>query len=197
MRIVLGGVLGAVVLFVWGFLYWVVLSERLLPYKHMTDEAAVVEVLQENLTETGIYWFPMPQHDPDPDATADEKQAAKEAYAERHRQGPLGAVSYLVEGREVMPLSRLAKGFVINFASALIASIMLCCACGRRGYAARVAFVFGLGLFVAVSVHLIARNYMFDPLDFTLLKIGDSVVGWLLAGLAIAAVVKPRAETAG
>lgn len=189
--------LGAVVLFLWGFVYWVHLSGALVPYKHMTDEAAVVEVLQENLTETGIYLFPMPEHDPDPNATADEKKAANEAYAERHREGPLGAVSYLVEGREVMPPSKLAKGFVINFASALIASIMLCCACGRRGYAARVAFVFGLGLFVAVSVHLIARNYLFDPLDFTLLKIGDSIVGWLLAGLVIAAVVKPRAETAG
>ena len=191
----LGGVLGAVVLFLWGFLYWVVLSDTLLPYKHMADQAAVVEVLQENLTETGIYWFPMAQYDPD--ATTDEKQAAKEASYERHRQGPLGGVIYHKVGREPMAPSALVKGFVINFVSALLASILLCSACARKGYAKRVAFVLGLGLFIAVSVHLIAWNYMFSPMGFTLLKIGDSVVGWLLAGLVIAAVVKPSAETAG
>ncbi len=193
MRILLGGVLGAVVLFLWGFVYWVHLSGALVPYKHMTDEAAVVEVLKENL-ETGIYWFPMPQHDPD--ATADEKQAAMEAYEAIHREGPLGAVIYQAKGREPMEVTVLVRGFVIDFASALLASILLCCACGKRGYAARVAFVFGLGLFVAVSVHLIAWNFMLNPMGFTLLKIGDSVVGWLLAGLVIAAVVKPGAETA-
>lgn len=193
MRILLGGVLGGVVLFVWGFLYWAVLSDTLLPYKHMADQAAVVEVLQENLPETGIYWFPMPQHNPD--ATAEEKQAAREAAEESHREGPLGAVIYHAEGGEVMPPSVLVKGFVINFFSALLASILLCCACGRSGYAARTAFVFGLGLFAAASVHLIAWNFMFNPMGFTLLKIGDTIVGWFLAGLVIAAVVKPRAET--
>ena len=192
MRILLGGVLGAVVLFVWSFLYWAVLSERLLPHKHMADEAAVVEVLQENLLETGIYLFPMAQYDPD--ATAEEKQAAMEAANERHRQGPHGTVTIHREGGEPIPPSKLVKGFVIEFASALLASILLCCACGRRGYAARAAFVFGLGLFAAVSVHLIAWNFMLNPMGFTLFKIGDSVVGWLLTGLAIAAVVKPRAE---
>lgn len=194
MRIIVAGVLGAVVLFLWGFLYWVQLSWVLVPYKHMADEAAVVEVLRENLPESGMYWFPMPRHDPD--ATAEEKQAAQEAFEEAHRRGPLGAVSYHAEGSEPMEIGVLVKGFVIEFASALLASILLCCACGRRGYAARVAFVFGLGLFICVSVHLIGWNYMLDPLEFTLLKIGDSVVGWLLAGLVIAAVVKPPAEAA-
>ncbi len=195
MRIVLGGVLGAVVLFVWSFLYWVVLSERLLPYNHMTDEGAVMDVLWENLPETGVYWFPMPQHDPD--ATADEKQAAMEAFEASHREGPLGTVIYHKDGREAMAPSTLVKGFVIEFVSALLASILLCCACGRKGYAARAAFVFGLGLFAAVSVHLIAWNFMLNPMGFTLLKIGDTIIGWFLAGLVIAAVVKSRTETAG
>ncbi len=195
MRILLGGVLGAVVLFVWGFLYWVVLSERLLPYNHMTDEGAVMEVLRENLPETGVYWFPMPQHDID--ATEAEKAAATEAWQEKHQEGPLGTVIYHKDGRKAMAPSTLVKGFVIDFVSALLASILLCCACGRGGYAARAAFVFGLGLFAAVSVHLIAWNFMLNPMGFTLLKIGDTIVGWLLAGLVIAAVVKPRAGTAG
>ncbi len=195
MRILLGGVLGAVVLFVWSFLYWVVLSERLLPYNHMKDESAVVEVLVENLRETGVYWFPMPKHDLD--ATKEEKKAATEAWQEKHQEGPLGTVIYITDGRKAMAPSTLVKGFVIDFVSALLASILLCCACGRRGYAARAAFVFGLGLFAAVSVHLIAWNFMLNPMGFTLLKIGDSIVGWFLAGLVIAAVVKSRAETAG
>ena len=195
MRILLGGVLGAVVLFVWGFLYWAVLSGMLLPYNHMTDEGAVMDVLRENLPETGVYWFPMPQHDPD--ATKEEKKAATEAWMEKHQEGPFGTVIYHTEGHKAMAPSTLVKGFVINFVSALLASILLCCACGRTGYAGRVAFVLGLGLFIAVSVHLIAWNFMDNPMGFTLLKIGDSVVGWLLAGLVIAAVVKPRAQTAG
>ena len=195
MRILLGGVLGAVVLFVWGFLYWVVLSGMLLPYNHMTDEGAVMDVLRENLPETGVYWFPMPQHDPDADEA--EQEAAMEAFEASHREGPLGAVIYHADGGEPMPPSLLVKGFVIDFVSALLASILLCCACGRRGYAARAAFVFGLGLFAAVSVHLIAWNFMLNPMGFTLLKIGDTTIGWLLAGLVIAAVVKQRAETVG
>jgi len=50
-----------------------------------------------------------------------------------------------------------------------------------------------LGIFVSIVAHLTYWNWMGFPLDYTIAMMVDVIVGWILAGLGIAAVVKEKA----
>ena len=63
--------------------------------------------------------------------------------------------------------------------------------CCCSGYLARVGFVTGFGVFLALTGHIAYMNWMYFPLDYTLAYIVDAVGGWFLTGLVIAAIVKP------
>ena len=54
----------------------------------------------------------------------------------------------------------------------------------------------GLGIFVALVGHASYWNWMRFPTDYTIAFIVDVIVGWTLAGLAIAAIVRPEAKAA-
>ena len=49
-----------------------------------------------------------------------------------------------------------------------------------------------LGLFAALVTHVAYLNWMWFPVDHTLAMSADVVIGWLLAGLAMAAIVGPQ-----
>ncbi len=70
----------------------------------------------------------------------------------------------------------------------------------RRAIAGRVLFVTLLGIFGFATVSVPYWNWYGFPTDFTLAEAIDHVVGWFLAGLVLAAIVrpitpKPRLET--
>jgi hypothetical protein len=84
-------------------------------------------------------------------------------------------------------------GFVIDLMGSLLAVCLLSSVgpCGNS-YWCRVGFVAGLGVFVAIMGHLSYWNWMHFPLGYTLAFMVDVTVGWTLAGLAIAALVRPQ-----
>jgi hypothetical protein len=194
-RILIGSILGAIVFFVWGFIWWTALFLVVMPPTAMHDADAVRTVLRENLPETGVYWVPeMPIHGAE--APGPELDAAMEVWTQKHREGPLGMIMLTADGAEPMEPVVLVRGFVIEVIAALLASMLLWVACAGKGYVRRVAFVFGLGAFAAVSVHLVAWNFLYVPTAFTRFQVIDVLVGWLAAGLVIAAIVK-RPAAAG
>ena len=89
----------------------------------------------------------------------------------------------------------LGTGFVIDLLAALLAACLLSSIgpCGRN-YWCRVGFVTGLGIFVALVGHLSYWNWMHFPLGYTVAFMIDVTVGWLLAGLAIAAIIRPPTD---
>jgi hypothetical protein len=85
--------------------------------------------------------------------------------------------------------------FLMNAVSALVAAAMLAQARQTlRAYWQRVLFVAALGLFVGAMVHGPYWNWMHFPADVSLVMFADHLVGCLLAGLAIAAIVKAPAQ---
>jgi len=188
-RILIGAVLGAIVLFVWGAVYWTFLNMMVSPPNHMEDEDAVVEVLRANLSETGAYWLPdIPKLNPD--MQPDDIRVAMEGWTTRKEAGPVGIIMYQAEGA-AMTASVFAIGFLFDFIIALIASWYAFSVGG--GFGKRLLSVLGLGVFLIFANHLMHWNFMNTPNDFTKILLVDSLVGWVLAGLVIAAVVKPKA----
>jgi hypothetical protein len=189
MRVIFGGILGGVALFMWGFAYWVILSPMLMPPKPVADEVALVAAMQENLAETGVYWLPpMPMPDASLDAAAN--QQVLDDWLVRHKAGPVGMVTFHAEGSDPNDPMRLVRGVIINIVSGLLASILLFSGCRGWGYGGRLMFLIGIGLLVSTSVHLVGWNFMYSPTEWTLFRIGDSVGGWFVAGIIIAAIVK-------
>ncbi len=190
-RVIVAALIGGILLFVWGFVSWTVLTWHNTSGGQLPNEEIVVAAMQGNITESGIYWIPGMAREP---AASDEaKKAAEEAWMERHRAGPIGMLVYHPEGREPMMPKVFAQGLGLSFLSALIAAVLLVSS-GIGNYVGRVAFVTMLGLFVGITADMSEWNWFSFPMDWTLANVGDRLVGWLLVGLVMAAIVKPNAR---
>jgi len=92
----------------------------------------------------------------------------------------------------VCNVTALARGFLQMFASALLAAVLLAIAGPRlKSYVSRVGFVFLLGLFAAVTIHLAEPVWFARPWDYHLVMSFDECCKALLAGIVLAVVVRP------
>ncbi len=186
-RVLVGALLGAAVLFVWSAVSWMVI-----PWHRMEaikKEDAVIRALRASDTLRGVYWIPGPPEG----ARGEEGPEARASWAQRHRDGPVAMMVYDPEGSEPMPLAVFFKGFALNFATALVAAILLAIAAPAvRGYAGRAFLVTLVGLYVGLSTGMASWNWMNYPLRYCLEMSADSAIGALLLGLVLAAVVRPR-----
>ncbi len=185
MRILAAGVTGAVVYFVWGMLAWMVLPLHAPTVHGLPAESQVTQALTAQDLKTGVYvapWSDNASEMSDPDST----------FMKNHLAGPIFSIYYQQQGAAPMNSRVLGVGFVIDLLAATLAAWLVSSLgdCGRR-YACRVGCVAGLGVFVALIGHASYWNWMHFPWDYTLAFMIDVIVGWTLAGLAIAAWVRP------
>lgn len=182
-RIVIAGVVGGLIVFVWSFVAHMVLPLGEIGFDSLPNDEPVVSALQASVPESGLYFFPgFPNHR---DATAEEEAA----FMERVRRGPWGLVVYNAEGAEAMSPGQLLNEFLTGTIAALIAAWVLGLVGG--GYGRRALLVAMLGLFGFASIMLSYWNWYGFPTDYVLANGVTEVVGWLLAGLAMAKIVPP------
>ena len=183
-RIITGAVVGAVLVFVWGFVAHTRLPLGDMGISELPDEGAIVAPLRGTVKEPGFYMFPWV----DPDATEEERKAGEQ----RYEAGPTGIVIYQPEGRKPMSPAQLGTQFLCNLGAALVAAFLL--AGSARGYLGRVLSVAALGLFSWLIVDVPHWNWYGFPFEFTQAQVIMHVVGWLAAGIVMAAIVKPRTD---
>lgn len=189
-KICLGGLVGSIVLFVWGALAWTVLPLHSSTMKTLPNEDAVLASLRANAIEPGFYGFPCPRQESG--LTKEQQEAATKAFTEKFHEGPHGIVVLGANGGDPMPPSALLGSFLTQLVSALVAAWLLSKALGGlESYGARVQFVTVLGFLAAVVTHLPYWNWFSFPTDYTIAQLADLTIGWFLAGLVIAAIVKP------
>ncbi len=189
-QLLLGALAGAVILFVWGFLAWAVLPLHKASFRPVPNEDAVVSALGGNIGTGGVYYFPgIPEETAN--TSAEQRKANMDAYVHKHQAGPIGVVMFHPGGADPMMVGQFIGGFIIYLIAAFIASWFLSrsTAAGST-YIARVAFCGTLGVFVSFAAHLPAMNWTYFPMDYTTAMVADALIGWLLAGLALAAIVK-------
>ena len=186
-RALLAALLGAIVLMIWGAVFWTALplSQRVMD--GATDEAALAAAIGDTLPESGVYLIPWMEEGTD-----------QAGWVQRHRRGPIVQVFYRAEGAEPMAPTVFLAGFVNMFTASLIAVGILSLGLPLwPGYGQRVLVVFLLGLFAAVAVDLSAPIWMYHPWDYATFQTLYHASSWLLAGLAIAAILKPRPVAPG
>jgi len=190
-RLVLGALLSAVVLFVWGALFWVVSPLRFGVLRPLPRDEAVVGLLEQNLPHSGVFLSPFPDDDR---FNADPKEA-KEEFQKRQRKGPLVQISYRKGGVDPMSPAVLAFGFGHAFVSALlVGGLLLLALPALPSYASRLLFVFLAGVFAAVTVSLSPPVWLHQPWDLPLFNALYHASGWFVARFVLAAIVRPRPQ---
>ncbi len=86
------------------------------------------------------------------------------------------------------------RSYVLEVVGAGLIVYLLCLAGPNlRRYRERVAFVALIGLFATISGPLMDWNWLGFPLGFSMPIALDGIIGWTMAGLVIAALIKPKA----
>ena len=179
-KILVGGIAGGVVLFLWGAFSHVVLPLGEVGVRTIPDEATMMEAMRMSMTEPGFYLFPG-----EGAQGSAEEQAVWRA---RHRQGPTGVIVYQPTGGEPMPPRTFLLEIVSNILAALIAAFVASRVAGPRW--ARWQIVALLGIFTWLVVEVPYWNWYGYPTDFTLAALVDAIVAWTLVGFVVTWFVK-------
>jgi hypothetical protein len=182
-RLTLGSLCAALALFVWGAAFWM----SPLPYTVLgrtADDAAAGKALLEHFPVDATYVLPG-VYNPGDQLTA------------LHTAGPIAMVHLQRSGRPVMSPLVLATGFLQQLATVLLIGVLLTLAApGVRTYMARVRLVTVAGIAVAVFTDLGAPIWWHHPWPFHLVSAVYTVTAWFVAGLVLAAFLRPPAPRA-
>ncbi len=191
-RVLLATIVGAIIVFAWGAVSWTVLDWHWNVIRTAPKGDQIAERLKEDLPRSGVYFLPMPPHDPaNPGGKVSE--ADQEAWAARHRAGPVAMILIQRDGMEPMDPMVFARGLGIAAAGAFfMACIARICSSAKLGLLSRWAVTVFLPLFASAAVIATHWNYFYQPTDWAIHRAADVTVGWSLAGFAIAAITGPK-----
>lgn len=182
-RVILASIVGAIVAFVWGFVSWTLLPWHNNTMQGMSAQSPVVQAMREYNLSPGVHYFP-----PQPADMND--QAAMQRYAQQHIEGPVGLLWIEPDGSEPMPPLMFVRGIVLQLLAAQVASLLLYQS-GLTCYTHRVTAVVLMAVFASLIADAQLWNWLYMPMDFALVNMADHIVGWLIVGLVIAAIVRP------
>lgn len=186
MRILIAGVLGGIAMFVWTSIAHVATPLATAGISRMADEAPVLAAMQKGVgAKPGLYFFPWV-------APNDPKMMEKESAL--RKANPSGFVIYSPPGAGTAMAPLLIKEFAKELTQSLIAAFLLSLTV-LTGYLRRVGFVTLIGGFAVLGTDMSYWIWYGFPCAFTLAAMTIELVGALVAGLAIAAVLRNRAAT--
>lgn len=183
MRIVLAGILGAIAMFAWMSIAHMATPLGSTGLSQIPGEAPVIAAMQRSIGDhSGLYIFPW--IDP-----KDPKMMEK--YAKIMPTSPSGLLLYHPPSGATGMTKQLVYEFAKELIECLLAAFVLGLA-GIAGYLSRVSFVALIGVAASISTNASYWIWYGFPADYTASSIVITFVGYLAAGLAIAAIVKPR-----
>ncbi len=173
--LLIGSVLAALAMFVWGFLFWTTPLGK----AAMTpgaDPDRVQRALDELFPTDGVYFVP--------DLSEGESQ---ERWLERHRRGPLGMVIVRKAGADPMDPLLFFNGFLHQLITCvLIAWLLGKAAPALPGWGAKAGFVTLAGFAATFWAHAGDPIWFYQPWKFHLLAMLYDLVAWALAGAILA-----------
>ena len=179
MRVLLAGLIGGVVFFLWGAVAHMALPIGEMGMRAPTNEEAVLAALREGLPAEGAYYLPYLS----PDQMGDE--AATRAYSARATSNPYAWIVYQPQGRDSL---QMGSNMALQFASGTLAALLMAwlMGLGEFGFARRLGIAAALGIFAWLAISVPYWNWYRFPLDLTRANLIEQAVGWVLAGSATA-----------
>jgi len=191
MKILLAGILGGIVMFIWTSIAHMALPLGEAGLGEIPNESAVLSAMQSNIGEqTGLYIFP--GRGLGKNATRQEKQEAMKHMGEKIATNPSGILMYHAPGR---PLS-LGKLLGVEFGTELLEAILVVFLLAQTriaSFAGRVGFVLAAGILAAIATNVSYWNWYGFPCVYTASYMFIQIVGFLCAGIVAALVLRKTA----
>jgi hypothetical protein len=189
MKLLVAGIVGGVVLFLWGFVWHAVLPFGTAGMKTMAadKEAVVLEQMRGAMSERALYIFPGFDFD-DPEAMESEP------YKSRAASGPNGIVVFAPGPALEMGASTLISQLVFDLFEALVAAFLVANLAPSMGFAKRVALMPLLGVVATLMVDGSYWIWYRFPTEYFVSQLVSNALGTLFAGIAIVALLKPKAS---
>ena len=119
-KLIIGSLVGAIILFVWNFLSWVVLPIHLHTVNYTPAQDSILKLLAESGMEDGAYAMPMADNR-NAGAFDAAYQDARTKVMEKSKGKPMASVYYLKDGYN----ENIPRGFLLGFLSVFAACILL------------------------------------------------------------------------
>ena len=188
MKILLAGILGGIVMFIWTSIAHMALPLGEAGLGEIPNESTVLSAMQSNIGEqTGLYVFPgrgLGQN-----ATRQEKEEAMKHMSEKIATNPSGILMYHAPGR---PLS-LGKLLGVEFGTELLEAILVVFLLAQTriaSFAGRVGFVLVAGILAAIATNVSYWNWYGFPCVYTASYMLIQIVGFFLVGIVAALVLR-------
>jgi hypothetical protein len=177
-------VAGGLIVFIWGLFSWMVFPWHQTSLKKFTNESEVATVISENAPTAGMYV--LPNTFAYNDKTSQEHMTQGMTMMEK---GPFMFASIRPNGMGKMSLGPFILSLFIQIIGAFIVTWMLMKTKGLI-FRKQVGFVTLFGLGVGILTQIPDWNWWGFSCVYVLTNLADLVIGWFLAGLAIAKIIK-------
>lgn len=204
-KVLLSSLLGGAVAFAWLSISWMALPYHQMSVSALQNESAVTEVIKMSAGKPGIYYSRAMDGRPQPDnaeQAKDADQAATPASAPASASPTEGAVANEAATQAERPaifisysaskpsmVTQMLTSYGTHVLGALLLSLMMLFV-ARASLVARVSF--GMLFAAALAVLATAPLYVWWQFDLTFLTLDliDYFIGWTLAGMVIAMMIK-------
>ena len=185
-KVILGGILGAVVLSLWALFSWHALPWHAMFMNKFKDESVVYQTIQDNVDKNGIYVLPCfdtKENTGDDCPCLDQEENLEER--------PFIFAMVNLKGVKAFSFMTYLRFFMFHFTGAALMSYILLQISGR--YGKRVLSVALTGLIIGVVVYLAGWNWFGSAqgFPFTIIMFADYFVSWTIMGIFLGAYVKP------
>ena len=190
MRILLAGVLGGIVMFVWTSIAHMALPLGETGIEEIPNESAVLSAMQTSMGENaGLYIFP--GLGVGKNATREEKNEAMKQMQQRIAANPSGILMYHPPGRQFA----FGKSLAVEFSTEVLQAILVIWLLAQTridSFAGRVGFVLIAGILAAITTNVSYWNWYGFPGVYTASYILIGIIGFALVGIVAALVLRKR-----
>jgi len=193
MRVLLAGVLGGIVIFIWTSIAHMALPLGEAGITEIPNESAVLSAMHGNIGDkTGLYIFP--GLGVAKDATREQKNQAMKGMQQRIAANPSGILMYHPPGRQFA----FGKSLAIEFATELLEAILVVWLLAQTRIATfggRLRLVLVAGTLAAITTNISYWNWYGFPGVYTASYVLIEIIGFFLVGI-VAGVMLRKLNTA-
>jgi hypothetical protein len=190
MRILLAGILGGVVMFIWTSIAHMALPLGEAGIGEIPNESVVLSAMQGSMGDkTGLYIFP--GLGVGKNATREEKNEAMKQMQQRIAANPSGILMYHPPGRQFA----FGKSLAIEFSTEVLQAILVIWLLAQTrigSFVGRVGFVLIAGVLAAITTNVSYWNWYGFPGVYTASYILIEIFGFLLVGVVAALLLRKR-----
>src|SRR5215470_13558035 len=190
MRILLAGILGGVVMFIWTSIAHMALPLGEAGIAEIPNESGMLSAMQGSMGEkTGLYIFP--GLGVGKNASREEKNEAMKQMQQRIAANPSGILMYHPPGRQFA----FGKALIIEFGNEMLQAILVIWLLAQTrigSFAGRVGFVLIAGILAAITTNVSYWNWYGFPGVYTASYILIELVGFVLVGVIAAVLLRKR-----